>query len=85
LKGFEFLFNSALNAGSAQSTGNYHVTQKNGKKAKVLRVKSALYIPSNLSVTISVAGFQTSKPAQVTIDGFAAADGFAIPEITSGL
>ena len=42
LTGFEFLFHGPLNAGIAQSTGNFHVTQKHGKKAKVLRVKSAL-------------------------------------------
>ena len=85
LKGFEFLFNAALNAGSAQSTGNYHVTQKHGKKTKVLRVKSAFYNSSEFSITISVGGFQTSKPAQATIEGLAAADGDAIPEIVSGL
>ena len=85
LKGFEFLFNGALNAGSAQTTGNYHVTQKHGKKPKVLRVKSALYNPSAFSITISVAGFKTSKPAQVTIAGLAGANGDAVPEIISGL
>ena len=84
LTGFEFLFNGALNAGSAQSTGNYHVTQKHGKKAEVLRVKSALYNPSDFSITISVAGFQTGKPAQVTITGLAGADGVTIPQILTG-
>ncbi len=85
LIGFEFLFNGALDAGGAQSTGNYHVTQKHGKKAKVLRVKSAVYSPSNFSVTISVAGFKTGKAAQVTIVELAGANGEAIPEITSSL
>ncbi len=85
LKGFEFLFNAALNAGSAQSTGNYHVTQKHGKKPKVLRVKSALYNPSSFSVTISVSGFKTSKPAQVSIEGVAGGNGVAIPQIIAGL
>ena len=79
LVGFEFLFNGALNAGGAQSTGDYHVTQKHGKKVKVLPVKSALYNPSNFSVTISVGGFKTGKAAQVTIAGLAGADGAAIP------
>jgi sugar lactone lactonase YvrE len=85
LVGFEFLFNGALNAGGAQSTRNYHVTQKSGKKAKVLRVKSALYNPSNFSVAISVAGFSTSKTTQVTIAGLEGADGTAIPEFVSRL
>ncbi len=85
LVGFEFLFNGALNPSGAESTGNYHVTQKQGKKVKVLRVKSALYNPSDFSVTISVGGFNTGKPAQAAIAGLAAADGEAIPLITSGL
>jgi hypothetical protein len=83
--GFEFLFNGALNAGSVQSTGNYHVTQKQGKKAKVLRVKSALYDPSSFSVTISVAGFNTGKAAKVTVAGLEGANGAAIPQISRGL
>jgi sugar lactone lactonase YvrE len=83
LTGFEFVFNGALNAGSAQLTGNYHVTQKQGKKAKVLRVRSALYNPSDLSVTISVRGFNTGKPAQVYITGLAGADGATIPQVVT--
>jgi len=85
LVAFEFLFNGALNAGSAQSTRNYHATQKNGKKAKVLRVKSALYNPSNFSVTISVSGFNAGKATQATITGLEGSDGTAIPEIVSSL
>jgi hypothetical protein len=82
---FEFAFNGALNVGSAQSTRNYHVTQKHGKKTKVLRVKSAVYNPGNFSVTISVAGFNTAKTTQVAIAGLERADGAAIPEIVSRL
>ena len=85
LVGFEFLFSGALDTDLAQSTGNYHVTQKHGKKAKVLRVKSVLYKPSDFSVTISVADFTTGKPAQVTITGLAGADGDAIPQVVTGL
>jgi hypothetical protein len=85
LVGFEFLWSDALDVGRAQSTGNYHVTQNLGKKAKVLPVKSALYNPSNFSVTISVGGFQTGKAAQVTIAGLAGANGATIPQIVSGL
>ena len=70
---------------AAQSTGDYHVTQKQGKKVKVLPVKSALYNPSNSSVTISVGGFKTGKPAKVTIAGLAGANGAAIPQIVTGL
>ena len=66
-------------------TGHYRVTQKQGKKAKVLRVKSALYSPSNFSVTISVSGFSTGKAAQATITGLDGSDGTAIPEIVSSL
>jgi hypothetical protein len=85
LIGFEFLFNGALNAGGAQTTGNYHVTQKHGKKAKVLLVKSALDNSSNTSVTITVSGFKTGKPAQAVITGLAGANGAAIPQIITGL
>jgi hypothetical protein len=85
LVGFEFLFNGALNPGVAQSTGDYHVTQKHGKKVKVLPVESALYNPSNFSVTITVGGFKTGKAAQATIAGLVGANGAAIPQITSGL
>jgi sugar lactone lactonase YvrE len=85
LVGFEFLFNGALSASGARSTGNYHVTQKQGKKLKALRVKSALYNPINFSVTISVAGFNTGKVTQATIAGLEAADGVAIPQFESRL
>jgi hypothetical protein len=85
LIGFEFRFNGALDVSSAQTTGNYHVTVKQRKKPKVLRVTSALYNPNNFSVTISVAGFKTSSRAQAVITGLAGADGEAIPEVISGL
>lgn len=85
LVGFEFLFSGALDQTDAQSTGNYHVTQKNGKQVKVLRVESAVYNPSNFSATISVAGFNTGKAAKVTVGGLEGANGAAIPQISSGL
>jgi sugar lactone lactonase YvrE len=85
LLGFEFLFNSALNPGGAQSTRNYLVAQKHGKKFKVLPVESASYNPANFSATISVGGFNAGKAGQVIITGLAGANGAAIPQITSGL
>jgi sugar lactone lactonase YvrE len=85
LVGFEFLFNGALNPGVAQSTGDYHVTQRHGRKINVLPVTSALDGPGNSSVTITLGGFKTGKPAQVTITGLVGANGAAIPQITSGL
>jgi hypothetical protein len=85
LVGFEFRVNAALDAGRAQSTGDYHVTQKHGKKVKVLPVKSALYNPGNFSITIAVGGFKARRAGQVTIAGLAGADGQAIPQITTGL
>ena len=83
LVGFEFLFNGALNAGDAQSTGNYRVTQKNGKKVKTLPVSSASY--SDDTVTIAVGGFQSNKAGQVTIVGLGGADGAAPSPIVTGL
>jgi hypothetical protein len=85
LVGFEFLFSAALDQTDAQSTGNYRVTQKQGKKVKVLRVNSALDNSSNTSVTIMVGGFKTGKPAQAIITGLAGANGAAIPEFESRL
>ena len=61
------------------------MTQKHSKKGKVLRVKSAFYNPSNFSVTISVAGFNTSKTTEVTITGLDGSDGAAIPEFVTRL
>ena len=69
----------------AQSTGDYHVTRKSGKKVKVLPVTSALDNPANFSVTITVGGFKTGKAAQATIAGLAGANEEAIPRITTGL
>lgn len=85
LVGFEFRFNSALNAALAQTAGDYHVTQKNGKKVKVLPVKSASYDSSTFDVTLAVAGFKTGKAAQATISGLAGANGAAIAQIVTGL
>jgi hypothetical protein len=85
LVGFKFLFIGALDANAAQSTGNYHVTQKHGKKVKVLTVESAVDDPSNTSVTISVGGFKTGKPAQAVITGLSGSNGAAIPKIITGL
>jgi hypothetical protein len=85
LIGFEFRFNGVLDPASAQSISNYRVTQKHGKKGKVLRVKSAFHNPSNSSVTISVAGFNTGKTAEVTITGLVGADEAAIPGFVSRL
>ena len=83
LVGFEFLFNGALNAADAQLTGNYRVTQKNGRKVKTLPVSSAS--DSDNTVTIAVGGFQSNKAGQVTIVGLVGADGAALSRIVSGL
>ena len=85
LIGFKFLFNGALDANAAESTGNYHVTQKHGKKVKVLTVESAVDNSSNTSVTIRVGSFKTGKRARAVITGLSGANGAAIPEIITGL
>ena len=82
---FEYLFNGALNAGSAQSRGDYHVTVKNGKKLKVLAVKGVIYNSGNFSVTISVAGFSIGKKTNITITGLLGANGAVIAQILSKL
>jgi hypothetical protein len=83
LVAFAFLFNGALDAGGAQSTGNYRVTQKHGKKFKTLPVSSASY--SDNTVTIAVGGFKSNKAGQVTIVGLVGADGAALPQIVTGV
>jgi hypothetical protein len=85
LVGFKFSFSSALSAGIAQSTRDYLVTQKNGKKVKTLPVISAVYNPGNFSVTISVGGFKTEPSASVTITGLVGANGAPISRIVSRL
>jgi uncharacterized repeat protein (TIGR01451 family) len=82
--GIEFQFKSALSAGSAQSTGNYHVTQKiSKKKTKTLAVTSATY--SNDTVTIGIGGFQNGKPTQAMIVGLVGANGAPISQISTSV
>ena len=85
LVGFQLRFNAPLNAGLAQSVGEYHVTEKNGKKLKTLPVRSAVYNSSNFSVQIAVASFSTSKATQVTIAAMLGANGAAISKIVAKL
>ena len=51
----------------------------------MLRVKSAVYDPSNFSIVISVGSFTSGKPTLVVISGLEGADGAAISPITTGL
>jgi hypothetical protein len=83
LIGVEFSFSGALNAGSAQSTGNYRVTQAIGRKIKVLSVLSASY--GNNTVTLSIAGYKAGKPAQATITGLVGANGAGVAPVVTGL
>ena len=83
LVGFEFRFNGALNAGDAQTTGNYQVTQKNGKKVKTLPVSSASY--SDNTITIAVGGFKSTKAGRATIVGLVGADGEPLSQIVTAL
>jgi hypothetical protein len=85
LVGFDLQFNGALNAGLAQSVGEYHVTEKNGKKLKTLAVKSAVYNSANFSVQISVPSYSKSKAAELTIASMLGADGAAISQIVAKL
>ena len=59
------------------------MTQKHGKRVKVLPVNSAFYDPGNFRVTLSVGGLRTGKAAQLTITGLTGADGADIPPITT--
>jgi hypothetical protein len=58
LVGFELLFSGALNADTAQSVGDYQVTQLGGHGFRALPVLSAGYNSSNNSVLITVGGFK---------------------------
>ncbi len=77
---FKLFFSGPLNAGIARSTAHYRAAQKSNKK---LKVKSASY--SNQSVTITVVGFNTRKPASVTITGLVGANGAPIGRIVTRL
>ena len=79
------MFNGALDAGRADSTGNYLVTQAHGKRTQVLPVLSAGYDAGSDAVTISVAGFKANKQGQVTISGLVGANGAGVAPIASGL
>ncbi len=77
---FKLFFNGPLNAGIARSTAHYRAALRSGK---TLKVKSASY--SNQSVTITVVGFSTRKPASVTITGLVGANGAPIGRIVTRL
>ena len=77
---FKLFFNGPLNAGIARSAAHYRAALRSGKK---LKVKSASY--SNQSVTITVVGFSTRKPASVTITGLVGANGAPIGRIVTRL
>jgi hypothetical protein len=85
LAGFRFRFNAPLDAGLAQSAGNYRVTQARGRITRVLPLLSAGYNPGDDSVTISVAGFKPKKAGLVTITGLAGANGAAVGPIVTRL
>ena len=61
------------------------MTQKQGKKTKVLQIKSASYDPSSDSVTLAVTGYKRGKPVQATIAGLVGANGVAVAPFTTGL
>jgi hypothetical protein len=80
---WQFDFNLALNAGY-QSIGDYQLTQRHGRKTKVLRVKSASYNPSSDAVTLAVTGYKRGWSVQATITGLVGADGVAVAPFETG-
>ena len=86
LVGFEFLFNGGARSNRRPIDRQLSCDPKAGQEGQGAPGQVALYSPSNFSVTISVAGFNTAKPTQVTITGLEGADdGAAIPQVVSRL
>jgi hypothetical protein len=85
LAGFRLRFNAPLDAGLAQSIGNFRVTQARGRITRVLPLRSAGYNPGDDSVTISVAGFKAKKAGLVAITGLAGANGAPMAPIVTRL
>jgi hypothetical protein len=72
------VFNGALNPSTAQNTGNYSVLQKHNNKLKHLSVKSATYNAANFTIMLTVAGFETTEPANVYIGAVTGVNGYSV-------
>jgi len=84
--GFELVFSSALDAGTAGNVAHYLVTQP-GKKGKttVIKVKTATYNPANDSVALTLGTFKTNKPLQLTATGLTYAGGTPVAQVVTEL
>ncbi len=75
------MLSSALDAETAQNTGNYRITQRiDKKKIKVVPILSASYIPGTDSVTLSLGRSQKGKSLQLTITGLRASNQMPLSE-----
>ena len=82
----QLFFSAPLETALAQSTGNYHVTQKISKKKTAnVPVKLATYNAGNNSVTLTLGNRKPGKPIQVTVSGLVGADGVPVPTFTTEL
>ena len=76
ITGAEIVFSGALDFGTAQNTGNYHVTQKiSKKKTKAIPVLVASYNMNNDSVTLLLGPSKAGAAMQLTIAGLFGSNG----------
>ena len=82
----QLTFSAPLDAGSAQATSNYHVTQAiNKKKTAVVPVLTAVYSASNHSVTLTLGTLKPGKPLQVMVSGLRGAGGALVGSLITNL
>jgi hypothetical protein len=86
ITGGQLTFSAPLDAGSAQATSNYHVTQAiNKKKTAVVPVLTAVYSASNHSVTLTLGKLKPGKPLQVMVSGLRGAGGALVGSLFTNL
>jgi len=71
-------FSAPLNPAFAQ-IGNFHLSQKNGKRHKPVRIVSVSYADN--TVTLALGKFQARKKFQLVATGLIGANGGAIGSI----
>jgi uncharacterized protein (TIGR03118 family) len=86
--GVQLNFSAPLDAGAAQSAGNYQVVQPGrGKQAhsKAVAILAASYNAGSNSVTLTLAKFNTALPLELTATGLSGAAGTPAGPITTRL
>ena len=86
--GFQLFFSAPLDAGVAENTGHYQVSQPGRTRhaaRKVIAILAASLNPGGTSVTLVLAKYQRAKPVALTATGLLGADGMPAATITTPL